>query len=265
MVTNVSPDRYNSPIVRQKLKQNPRIYILYKVVTNILYIMERRGYIIPDVYNYDNLKHMTPNEFIRFFHDKVNEHNNYHPEDKMTILEYLSRDFECVKPNINNCKTIRVIFPGTPEIPKTTTKTQIDMIVNDLGLILNSHTKTSILQAMIVSELPLSPQARTSLGGHSAINYELYTYKEISFLASHHFLVPEYRVLTGNEIDEMVKRNIKITTLKTIAINDPIVREYGFSVNDVLEITRRNYLYLHPIIVTTEYRVVSIKLMVPKK
>lgn len=225
--------------------------------------MERRGYIIPLEYEYDRLKNMTPNEFIQFFHHKVNEYNISHPEDEKTILEYLSRDFGCANPDINNCKKIRVVFPGTPDTVKTTAKTQIDLIVTNLGLTFDSETH-SINKAMIVSELPLSPQARTSLKGYTAINFELYTYKEISFLASHHFLVPEYRILEDDEINQMIERGVKIPTLKTIAINDPIVREYGFSINNVLEITRRNYLYLHPIIVTIEYRVVSIKSMVPK-
>ena len=117
--------------------------------------MERRGYIIPLEYEYDRLKNMTPNKFIQFFHRKVNEHNIRHPEDVKTILEYLSRDFGYANSDINNCKKIRVVFPGTPDTVKTTAKTQIDLIVTNLGLTFDSETH-SIKKAIIVSDLPLS-------------------------------------------------------------------------------------------------------------
>nr|QBK91151.1 MAG: DNA-directed RNA polymerase subunit 5 [Pithovirus LCPAC202] len=261
VILDISDDRYNSPIVRQKLKQNPQIYILHKVVTNVLTVLSTRGYTIPD--KFSDIKDMTPNDFIISYHRKVNEYNNENPGANMTIRKLLGWDYGVDQP----LKTIRVIFPETPVESGTTTKSQIDAIVHGLGLILNvSDTMNpAIYQVMIISELSLSSQARTSLEEISTIDFELYTYHEISFLASRHFLVPKYRTLTKNEIGDMIRLGVLISSLKTIAIDDPIVREYGFSIEDVLEITRYNYLYLHPIIVTIEYRVVSVRPMVVKK
>ncbi len=260
---NIPPERHKSPVVRQKMKQNPKIYILYKVVTNILSLLRKRGYEIPN--EFDDLNNLTPNKFILTYLRKAQIYNSQHPGEEITLRKYLSRDF--YRGDLNNREIIHVNYPETPIDSGTTTKSQIDHLIDILGRRMNSqnYLNPAIYHVMIVSELPLSPQARTSLKNYQAIKFELYTYSEISFLASQHFLVPEHRALTQDEVGDIIKSGIAISTLKTIANDDPIIREYGFSVDDIIEITRYNYLYLHPIIVTIEYRIVSRRLMIPKK
>ncbi len=121
---NIPPERYNSPMVRQKMKQNPKIYILYKVVTNILTILRKRGYAIPE--EFDDLKTMTPNEFILTYLQKVGENQ--------TLREYLSRDFyRRDRNNPGKLEIIHVNYPETPVAAGTTTKSQTDPLVNVIG------------------------------------------------------------------------------------------------------------------------------------
>lgn len=263
ILLDIPKERYRSPVVKYKMRQNPKISILYRVVKNVLTMLRQRGYTIPA--EFDDLNNLTANQFITVYMQKVKAYNNSNPGDTITLRQFLSRDFSRDDPT--NPDIINVYYPETPKGVGTTKKSQIDRLVSILGNRLNSNDLLIIpaYRAMIISEYPLSSQAKTSLGDFPKIRFETFTYQDIVFLSSEHFLVPKHEKVPTEQVEEMVNQGISLSRMKTIAHDDPISRESEFNVGDVIKIIRRNYTYNHPIPVTVEYRRVSRRSIDPKK
>ena len=69
-----------------------------------------------------------------------------------------------------------------------------------------------------------------------------------------HEIVPEHRVLTAEEAEEVLgKANIKKELLPKISLNDPIAQQIEAKLGDVIEIKRRSetagyvFVYRHAI------------------
>ena len=57
-----------------------------------------------------------------------------------------------------------------------------------------------------------------------------------------HELVPVHRVMSGSEVDELLKTlGIKISNLPKLLVEDPQAKKIGAKVGDVLEIDRDDF------------------------
>ncbi len=63
----------------------------------------------------------------------------------------------------------------------------------------------------------------------------------IGFSILDHIMVPEHRMLDDDEIEEVLsKYNIEKEKLSKILAGDPVIKEIGANVGDVIEITRKS-------------------------
>lgn len=74
-------------------------------------------------------------------------------------------------------------------------------------------------------------------------NVEFFTYEDLYFNPTKHFLVPYHEVLSENEKNKFIYENgIRISTLPVIRRTDPIAKYYGAHVGDIIRIYRTSIL-----------------------
>lgn len=119
-----------------------------------------------------------------------------------------------------------------------------------------SH-KPQIFHAIIIAQSKISSTAKTNLTSKRVTyNIEIFSYDDLMINKTKHVLVPEHRLATPEEISEY---NVHISEMPRIFNTDPICRYYGFSLGQVIKITRKKISY--PTLAEEEivFRVVSME------
>ena len=95
--------------------------------------------------------------------------------------------------------------------------------------------------ALIVSECGSTAKVNRELDLESQVQAKIQVFDLSSLIynITKHAAVPRHRGVTKNEIDHMCKeRKIKLDQFPAYSIDDPVVRYYGFTKGDVVEIQR---------------------------
>ena len=98
----------------------------------------------------------------------------------------------------------------------------------------------NVTRAIIVVQDRITPFARQALS-ELPKRYKMEYFKETELMVdiTEHILVPEHRVLTRQDKDQLLKRyKLKETQLPRIQTSDPIARYYGLVRGQVVKIIR---------------------------
>ena len=110
--------------------------------------------------------------------------------------------------------------------------------INHIKTILESLKEKKCNSAMIIYTLVVTSFAKQFLES-SNFNIELFHKNELSKNLTKHYLVPEHKLLSKQDIECLLKNlKIKKCNLPKVKKQDPISKYYGAQINDVFEITR---------------------------
>jgi len=135
----------------------------------------------------------------------------------------------------SNGEYIYVYYPETVKDSKQLGKNQI------LDLIQELKQYTSINHVIIISELPLSGDAKKAFDGLPLYWFEHFLYGDLAYNPTKGCLVPRHELMTLEQSTTMLKENkLSINDLPIISIYDPIARYYGLRGGDMVKIYREN-------------------------
>jgi len=156
---------------------------------------------------------------------------------------------------------VTVVFADTEQ-----GKTQIGKpIVNE---IVGSLRDQGVDHIMIITELPLSPEAKSSIASLPSLFIESFTYEDIGYVPVDNFLVSKHTLLSPQQrasflrgwpevLDLNTPTKIKPAQLPEINITDIIARYYGARLGDIFLVERPDLLGSSVQDVTVSYRCVT--------
>ena len=248
------------PIVTLRTRIDPNLSRFHSVVVNVLGILEARGYLIPQ--NLKQIANVDDQQFVDGYQQTIARYNDRDEERRsecrpqLDIYWALSGVFrQQLPPNGKEVpfverddpypaedaidgslsEGILVYFVSPPEPGKKQTSTDCIKFVTEY---LDTYGKANVKKALIVAWLPLGSEARKLLETRRRYKVEFFLMEELTYRPSQNFLNPQFQKLTKQEIETEIL--VATKSLETIAHNDPIVREFGWQIGDILRITRRN-------------------------
>jgi DNA-directed RNA polymerase subunit H (RpoH/RPB5) len=260
--------QYSSPVVRAKKRIGSQILLFHKAVVNVLRMLNKQGYIVPK--QMLAIQDLSPVQFIEIYTRLVSKYNSDNPvvdsginkTETMTIRRALSGAVQHPDGHY-----IYLYYPEPPTSSKTTGTVDVKKIGEFLtDTLKQDNSLPPIRVTMMIAELPLSNPAAVKIGDYPSIRFRFFRYDQLTYLPSEHFMTPLHTKMTNSEIKvELTGNGVNLSRLKTMAQDDPIVREMGFKVGDILRIKRTNLLYGHLTPITYDYRrVVRIEILLSK-
>lgn len=228
--------------------------IALRVFQTVLELVDTRGYVIPDEAKVDSV--------LQFSAKYVGEQGS---------LSNMSRLFKHKSDN----KSMYVFFCANQGEEYTPCKNDIKNFIDAIEE--NNDKNTTVTWALFISEIPLSTTNLKLLDTKSICDkrtsFQTYLFDELLFNPTKHVLVPQHRLLSDKEQDDLYKsfgstlvdprpvfkatkshkdnvmpilrvKNIHSGDMtKNEEIGDPIAKWYGASPGDVFEITRKNIFH----------------------
>jgi len=207
---------------------------LFEIKKNQLKMVKRRGY---DITREEALLSYTYQQFIEAYVP-------FAEKQKKSIRAVLSNTY--VNPEGKKLLVYFADVSGNKQLG-----------VETFGEILKEMEEKKTKNAIIITNIPLSPVTRKKIS--ELLTYNIYTFmeNEMGYDPTEHFLVPEHRALSPDEQRDFLSRNnISIDQLPSILTSDMISRYYGFQTGQIIEIKRTN-LYDTIVQHSTSYRVVK--------
>jgi len=236
-----------SPIVRHLTRINPQARLLHRVVMNILTMLTEQGYIVPT--SLQEIKNVNAVVFYHSYLAMVQAHNAANPGSQLKIRDALSGLFT----HKENGSLIYV-YHVQPDVGRSQTiKGQLTKLLKIMTNRIGSAQP--INKVIMIADMPMGSSARKELDKYPDFNIKFFITVQLAYLPSHHFLSPKYEKIDRDQIQEELK--VKMNYLKTVAIDDPVIKELGFEVGDILRITRINNNWTHPVSVYVDYRKVT--------
>jgi DNA-directed RNA polymerase subunit H (RpoH/RPB5) len=201
---------------------------------------------------------MSAPQFIAMYSSIVEEFNKAHP-GKKTIRKALSGTFR----NAQDNSFVYIYYPETSDGPQSTSNIEIKYVADILEPLLT--TDRAVRQIIIIGELKLSPTGVTEFDKYKAFNFNFFRYDQLTYLPSEHYMTSKHILMTKAEIkSELTDNGVKLSDIKMIAYDDPVVLERNFKIGSVLRIERRNRTYSHIAPTTFDYRRVVRRSVNPK-
>mmetsp|Transcript_23724 Transcript_23724/g.34591 ORF Transcript_23724/g.34591 Transcript_23724/m.34591 type:complete len:223 (-) Transcript_23724:84-752(-) len=195
----------NAPVSKSLTPEASRLFRVYKTIAAML---DKRGYLVPR-----EMREMNPVSFTT----KFGEHPT---REGLTILVEKADD---------ETNQLFVFFPEDEKVGVKPIKVYTDRMREE-----------NVGNAILVLRVDITPFAKVAVQEMSD-SFRIEHFKEAELLVdiTEHSLVPEHRVLTQNEKQELLKRyRLKETQLPRIQDNDPVARYYGLKRGHVVKITR---------------------------
>jgi len=156
---------------------------------------------------------------------------------------------------------LTVVFADTEQ-----DKTQIGKPI--ISEIVGSLKGQGVDHIMIITELPLSPEAKNSIASLPSLFIEQFTYEDIGYVPVDNFLVSKHTLLLPQQresflrgwpevLDLSTPLKIKPSQLPEINIADIIARYYGARLGDIFLVERPDLLGSSVQDVTVSYRCVT--------
>ena len=250
--------KYKSAVVRNKLKLNQRISIFHKVISNVIAMLELRGYEIP-INMRRAVRELTPLQFIEIYRRKVELFNFTYPDSDKTVRKALSGIFR----HKTKGNYIYVYYPEKSDSSQSMGKDKADYIgiMSFLGTF-----KNNIKESIIVSDQNISKTGMNSLiNEYRTIKFTFFHYDELTSLAVKHSMTAKHELMTiAEKEEEIFSSGTRMIDIPTIAKDDSVVKELGFNPGDVLRIRRENLISDQLTRVTIVYRRVVRKSVLPK-
>jgi len=182
-----------------------RLFRVYKTISSML---SKRGYMVSR-----EMRDMTPVDFTSRF-------GEFPTREGLTILVEKADD---------ETNQLFVFFPEDEKVG-----------VKPIKILTDRMKDESVSNAILVLRGDITPFAKQAVLEMSD-SFRIEHFKEAELLVdiTEHTLVPEHRVLSQNEKQELLKRyRLKDTQLPRIQPNDPVARYYGMKRGQVAKIIR---------------------------
>nr|CDS29804.2 DNA directed RNA polymerases I, II, and III [Hymenolepis microstoma] len=123
-----------------------------------------------------------------------------------------------------------VFFPDEDRVNMKTIRAYVDQMQHD------SCTKA----ILVLREVGLTPAAKSAIAELLAnkITMECFYENELMVNITEHKLVPEHRVLTADEKQQLLDARLKESQLPKMQSSDPVARYYGLKRGQVVRINR---------------------------
>lgn len=159
--------------------------------------------------------------------------------------------------NDNGEKYNRILYVLYLSVPSNKKKLSREQAILVNNTITEFNKFFVITDLMIIGEAPFSSQAGAQIkdiyvqredGVTIKVNYEFFLQKNLTYNPTKHIFYDEHRILTREEMITFLKnntkdgRNIILSQLPAINVNDIIMRYFGAKLGDVVEIKSRGHL-----------------------
>ena len=205
---------------------NSAVSLLFKVKKTQVEMMRDRGFSIESneaIFDY------TIEDFIEVYCNIIAKKDCNPNEFKSALSEFYTKE---------NGESIYVYYPETMKDAKKLSKSQI------MSLLAYIKQYPSIRNIMIISELPLSDDAKKALIELPSYTFDRFLYEELAYNPTKHYLVPRHELLSREEAIKFRRDNkIKFNQLPILSIYDPIARYYGFRDGQTVRIYRENLAF----------------------
>ena len=111
--------------------------------------------------------------------------------------------------------------------------------VKPIRVFLERMRDENVNRAIVITPSGLGSKAKATLQEIAKFQIELFTETELLVNITEHDLVPEHKLLSRQEADELLVRyGVNKTQLPRISVNDPVARFYGLRRGQIVKITR---------------------------
>lgn len=166
--------------------------------------------------------------------------------DPMAFTEFYTTNNASLKANMtaiySNATQNEKIYVYYPE---TSSETQ-QLAKAEATAALDFITQYSVSNLIIISYKSPAAGVSKALDQSSAMfYYQLFTYRQLTYNPTKHYLVPKHQILTQDEKNQLLKsKGIELSQLPVISDSDPICRYYGGKPGHIFRIQRYNFQYV---------------------
>ena len=201
--------------------ENSAISLLFKVKKTQLQMVRDRGF---------NIELEEP-LFSYRVSDFLDQYTRIAEESGVPFKSALSGLYQDATGNNN----IYVYYPETAKDAKQLGKGQITDVIK----LMSGYS--GLTNIIIISQLPLSGEARKAFESLPALHMEHFLYDDLTYNPTEHYLTPRHEVLSEEAAREYLQRNkMKFTQLREFSIYDPIARYFGVRPGQIVRVHRIN-------------------------
>lgn len=200
---------------------------LYVVKKNQTKMLLRRGYNPSDA----TVTDMTFNEFKQHYLNLLKEQDKTE-EDICSVLNVEAEGTSKV--------FVWYIYTQGKDVPIEDVRIFLDYITGNDGNVVYKHS-------ILISNQKLGAKALQTLESMPLFEIEHFTYDELSYDPTDHFLASKHTRLSPEHAKSFFKENkILPQQLPTMYVTDPISKYYNYHIGDIIFIERRSLISLVP-------------------
>ena len=225
---------------------------IFNVYRTVLEMMRDRGY---NIEQYESF--LISRDLRRDILDFRQHFEELSRRNETTFLSSLNNTFS--KDDRSPSSDLRIFFPesridkGEPKVGKDQIKPITDYL-----------QKHAIRNVIIITQVIPSSSAIPTVDEYPGIDIQHFTYDELSYNLTKHFLVPRHHLLSEEEIRKLSEVDeVPLSKLPIISTLDPVSKYYGAQQGDVFRIERSSVLETTMIGYTVSYRQVANVPLVP--
>lgn len=215
---------------------------LFDIKKTQLEMVADRGYVIDP--KEQEILNMGLEEFTRYLAATVEQMKNS-PRAALSRT-YLSREF------IDGKQRAMLVYFGGKTSPQQK-QVSADVIRAFMGLI----QKYGIYEAVLIVDAPISSTGNEELSALKSAKWQVFQDSDLTYNPTQHVDVPLHVRLSPEEAQiKLREMRTDISKLPIIKVNDPIIRYYGWSVGDLIQIHRDDSVISILVSKSINYRVV---------
>ena len=201
---------------------------LFVVKKNQIKMMQRRGYTVPDA----TLLDYSYAQFEAYYKQALASVEPVAGQPPVDLFDVIISEIEAPK---------KALVWYTPQqnrdIPVDDLREMISYITEDDGSVRAYH------EIVVISSGRMSSKMTQQLEILEQLNVQHFTYQELSYDPTYHFLAaPHIRLSTKEAKAFLARTRIQPSQLPTILSSDPIVKYHGWAVNSIVRIQRTSVI-----------------------
>jgi DNA-directed RNA polymerase subunit H (RpoH/RPB5) len=194
------------------------------VKKNQIKMMQRRGYTVPDA----TLLDYTYDQFESYYKQALESAPPTDGLPPIDLFDVLTTEIETPRPAL-----VWYTPQQSRDIPVEDIRDLISYITEDDGSLRRYRT------VIIISMGKMSTKISQHIEILEQLNYQHFTYQELMYDPTHHFLyVPHVKLKSNEEKAFLATVKVQPAQLPTILSSDAIVKYHGWSVNSIIRIKR---------------------------
>lgn len=194
---------------------------LFSVKKNQVQMIQDRGYDVGDEYN---LLDYNLESFIDLYEGIATD-------NQTTIKDVLGNTYYKDSSEAGRSPSpLKVIYLETPTDRNQIGKAQVSSIIEGL-----EQAREKITHVIFIGAVGLSQDARKLFIKIPSYRIETFLYEDLMYNPTKHYLVPQHRILSPEEVREL---KLQPSKCPLISVFDPIARYYGAIPGMMMEISR---------------------------